>query len=139
MTHVLIQVSKFLGTLLFWMFLKEMIKSQLPDLRITHISMNTMPTMVFQLDCLYPLAPFIGLVRFVEYHYYLFPLFALAITFVSKGLYNTYFHDLSHVPGPFLGGFTDFYKVYIFACRHIPSGTMELHQQFGLLRIILCN
>lgn len=75
--------------------------------------------------------PFATPVCFIAYHYFLCPLFGLIFAFMFKGLYNVFFHELHHVPGPFLGGFTDFYKVYIFACRHIPSGTMELHQRFG--------
>ena len=81
----------------------------------------------------------LAIVRLFEHHYYLLSLSILGVAFVFRGIYNVYFHDLRHVPGPFLGGFTDFYKVYIFACKHIPSGTMALHQQFGLLKISLRN
>lgn len=77
-------------------------------------------------------------VYLVKCHYYLFSFGILAMAFVSRGIYNTCFHNLHHVPGPFWGGFTDFYKVYIFACRHIPSGTMELHQQYGQNEISIC-
>ena len=73
----------------------------------------------------------LAIVRFFEYHYLIFSLSILAVAFMSKGLYNVYFHELHRIPGPFFGSFTDFYKVYVFACRHIPSETLQLHQRFG--------
>ena len=82
---------------------------------------------------------FQAFVYLVKCHYYLSLLSILAIAFVSRGIYNAYFHNLHHVPGPFWGSFTDFYKVYIFACRHIPSGMMELHQQYGQNGTSICT
>ena len=73
--------------------------------------------------------PFATPLCLVGYHSFLFLLFGFTFAFMFKGLYNVHFHGLQHVPGPFLGGFSDFYKIYSFACRHIPSGTMELHQR----------
>jgi len=121
------------------MFKINLIEFQFLDSYTPHIYKNAMITTLAQMAPLCPLGPFLAIVRFVEYRYGLFALFALAAAFVSKGIYNVCFHDLHHVPGPFLGGFTDFYKVYIFGCRHIPSATMELHRHYGLLSISLCT
>jgi len=98
-----------------------------------------MNTITNQMASVCLLSPLSAIVNFFEYHYYLFFMFVLAVAFLSKGFYNVYFHNLRHIAGPFLGGFTDFYKVYIFACRHIPSGTMELHQQFGSFSVSVCD
>lgn len=98
-----------------------------------------MTTMITELPSIYPWGPFLTTVRFISCHYCLSFLLVFVVAFLLKGLYNVYFHDLHHVPGPFLGGFTDFYKVYIFACRHIPSGTMELHQRFGKSSATSCE
>ncbi len=101
--------------------------------------MTTMNTVTNRMASICLLSPFPAIANFFEYHYYLFFMFVLVVAFLSKGFYNVYFHNLRHIPGPFLGGFTDFYKVYIFACRHIPSGTMELHQQFGSFSVSICD
>ena len=77
------------------------------------------------------------IVQFIQCHYYLSILTLLLGIFLANGIYNAYFHGIHHVHGPFLGRFTDFYKVYIFACKHIPSATMELHRRYGKFRFKL--
>lgn len=75
------------------------------------------------------------IIHFLEHHYYICLLTVLLSALMANGLFNVYFRQLHHIPGPALGGFTDFYKLYIFACKHIPSATLQLHQEFGLLNI----
>lgn len=59
--------------------------------------------------------------------YYAFA--GLFLFIVSKGFYNRYFHPLRHFPGPFWGGITDFYLVYMIAS--VPTFGLDLHKKYG--------
>ncbi|CAG8977287.1 hypothetical protein HYALB_00012979 [Hymenoscyphus albidus] len=59
--------------------------------------------------------------------YYIFALLVLII--ISKGLYNRYLHPLRNFPGPFWGGVSDFYLVYMIAS--VPTYGLDLHAQYG--------
>ena len=42
---------------------------------------------------------------------------------VCRGVYNRYFHPLSHIPGPFWASVTDFYKIYVVLTKHFGEDT----------------
>lgn len=59
--------------------------------------------------------------------YYAFA--GLLLFVISKGFYNRYFHPLRNFPGPFWGGITDFYLVYMIAS--VPTFGLDLHKKYG--------
>lgn len=81
-----------------------------------------------------------SMIPFIPLRYCVVILLFPTSVFVLQGIYNQYLHPLHHFPGPFWGGFTDFYKLYIFAATHIPSQTMKLHARYGLIiyRLLFC-
>ena len=91
--------------------------------------MNTTPNSFILLQ---PPVPLRMSTQHFLFHYLLFAFLLCVIAGVLKGIYNRCFHPLRNFPGPFWGSFTDFYKLYIFASKHIPSATMDLHEQYGL-------
>lgn len=48
---------------------------------------------------------------------------------IGKGIYNKFFHPLANFPGPFLGGFTEWYLVYVICS--VPTFGLELHKKYG--------
>ncbi|KAI0175292.1 cytochrome P450 [Pestalotiopsis sp. NC0098] len=54
---------------------------------------------------------------------------ALLLYTVGKCIYNKFFHPLAKFPGPFLGGFTDWYLVYVICS--VPTFGLELHKKYG--------
>lgn len=78
-----------------------------------------------------PPVHFLMALHFTLSHCFLFAVLLCVGAVMLRGIYNRYFHPLRNFPGPFWGGVTDFYKLYIFASTHIPSATMELHQKYG--------
>lgn len=91
-----------------------------------------MTTVLSASTFLQPLNVLHTIIQFAPSDYLLLVFLLCAVIGFLKGIYNRYFHPLRNFPGPFWGGFTDFYKLYIFASKHIPSATMELHQKYGI-------
>ena len=91
------------------------------------------------LTSLRPSVPILFATKISLPNYLLLVFLFCVVAGVLKGVYNRYLHPLRNFPGPFWGGFTDFYKLYIFASKHIPSATMELHQKYGLLANVKCG
>lgn len=48
-----------------------------------------------------------------------------------NSIYNRYFHPLSHVPGPFWGSVSDFYKLYIIAKKDAHTRGIAMHKKYG--------
>lgn len=53
------------------------------------------------------------------------------IIFILLGIYNRYFHTLRHIPGPFWGSVTDFYKLCALVSQDVSQFSLELHQKYG--------
>ncbi|KAF2133633.1 pisatin demethylase [Dothidotthia symphoricarpi CBS 119687] len=53
------------------------------------------------------------------------------IVLAVRLLYNKYGTGLQHVPGPFLAGFTDFYRLFVTWGRRPQQWHIRLHQQYG--------
>lgn len=68
-------------------------------------------------------------------------LYVLAVSLflytVGKCIYNKFFHPLAKFPGPFLGGFTDWYLVYVICS--VPTFGLELHKKYGNIQEILSS
>lgn len=56
--------------------------------------------------------------------------------FLSRGLHNKYGHRLNHIPGPFLAGLTDYWRLLVVWGRRPEVIHRQLHEKYGdLVRI----
>lgn len=66
------------------------------------------------------------------------------IIVVAKLLYNKFGTGLNHIPGPFLTGFTDIYRLFVVWGRRPEKWHIALHEQYGDLvrigpRTVICS
>ncbi|ETS80240.1 hypothetical protein PFICI_07769 [Pestalotiopsis fici W106-1] len=54
---------------------------------------------------------------------------SITIYAVAAGIYNKFYHPLARFPGPFLGGITSWYLVYVICS--VPTYGLELHKKYG--------
>ncbi|KAG4292521.1 hypothetical protein FPRO06_12009 [Fusarium proliferatum] len=50
---------------------------------------------------------------------------------LTRLLYNKYGHGLNHVPGPWLAGFTDLWRLFVVRGRRAQEVHIELHKKYG--------
>ncbi|KAI1064255.1 hypothetical protein LB506_008055 [Fusarium annulatum] len=50
---------------------------------------------------------------------------------LTRLLYNKYGHGLNHVPGPWLAGFTDLWRLFVVRGRRAQEVHVELHKKYG--------
>lgn len=50
---------------------------------------------------------------------------------LTRLLYNKYGHGLNHVPGPWLAGFTDLWRLFVVRGRRAQEVHIQLHKKYG--------
>ncbi|KUJ24271.1 cytochrome P450 [Mollisia scopiformis] len=56
---------------------------------------------------------------------------SILVTLIFLGIYNRYFHPLSHIPGPFWSSVTDLFKLYVLLSQDLSTMGIELHKKYG--------
>lgn len=61
---------------------------------------------------------------------------SITVIFLWRGLHNKYGNKLNHIPGPFLAGFTDYWRLLVVWGRRPEVTYRQLHGRYGdLVRI----
>lgn len=55
----------------------------------------------------------------------------LFLVILANGIYNRYFHPLSHIPGPFWASVSDFWKIWFVSTKECHTRSVEYHKKYG--------